>query len=108
MEKDITKLGILDTLEGLKTGKFTCLELVRAYVKNIHKYWDKNAVLEVFDDIEDRAKEVDSRIARGDTNGKLLGVPIIIKDNILYKGRRATSASKFMGDFVSPYNATVV
>lgn len=108
MEKDITKLGILDTLDGLKTGKFTCLELVRAYVKNIHKYWDKNAVLEIFDDIEDRAREVDSRIARGDTEGKLLGVPIIIKDNILYKGKKATSASKFMEDFVSPYNATVV
>lgn len=108
MDNNITKLGILDTLEGLKSGKFTCLELVRAYVENIHKYWDKNAVLEIFDDIEDRAREVDSRIAKGDTQGKLLGIPMIIKDNILYKGKKATSASKFMEDFVSPYNATVV
>lgn len=103
----ITRLGVLDTIEGLKNGKFTCEECVRAYLSNIEKFRHKNAVLEVFDDAIDSAREIDARIARGDTSGKLLGVPVIIKDNILYKGKSATSASKFMEGFVAPYSATV-
>lgn len=103
----ITSLGVLDTIEGLKNGDFTCEECVRAYLPNIKKLWHKNAVLEVFDDAIDRAKEIDKKIASGKASGKLLGVPIIIKDNILYKGKCATSASKFMEGFVAPYSATV-
>ncbi len=107
MAKDYTKLGILDTLEVIKSREASCEEIVKQYLDNIQKYWDKNAVLEVFDDAISRAREVDARIAKGDTSGKLLGVPFIIKDNILYKGKRATCASKFLENFVSPYNATV-
>lgn len=106
--KEMTSLGILDTLDAIKSKKFTCEEVVKAYLENIKECWDKNAVLEVFTDAVDKAKEVDARIASGDTNGKLLGVPFIIKDNILYKGKKATCASKFLEHFVSPYNATVV
>ena len=106
--KEMTSLGILDTLDAIKSKKFTCEEVVKAYLENIKECWDKNAVLEVFTDAVDKAKEVDARIASGDTTGKLLGVPFIIKDNILYKGKKATCASKFLEHFVSPYNATVV
>lgn len=106
--KEMTSLGIIDTLEAIKSKKFTCEEVVKAYLENIKECWDKNAVLEVFEDAVEKAKEVDARIAKGDTAGKLLGVPIIIKDNILYKGKKATCASKFLEHFVSPYNATVV
>lgn len=106
--REMTSLGIIDTLEAIKSKKFTCEEVVKAYLENIKECWDKNAVLEVFEDAVEKAKEVDARIAKGDTAGKLLGVPIIIKDNILYKGKKATCASKFLEHFVSPYNATVV
>ncbi len=106
--KEMTSLGILDTLDAIKSKKFTCEEVVKAYLENIKECWDKNAVLEVFTDAVDKAREVDLRIASGDTSGKLLGVPMIIKDNILYKGKKATCASKFLEHFVSPYNATVV
>ena len=106
--KEMTSLGIIDTLEAIKSKKFTCEEVVKAYLENIKECWDKNAVLEVFTDAVEKAREVDSRIAKGDTAGKLLGVPFIIKDNILYKGKKATCASKFLEHFVSPYNATVV
>lgn len=105
--REMTSLGILDTLEAIKTKKFTCEEVVKAYLENIKECWDKNAVLEVFEDAIDRAKEIDRKIASGDINGKLLGVPFIIKDNILYKGKKATCASLFLEKFVSPYNATV-
>ena len=38
----------------------------------------------------------------------MAGVPIAIKDNILYKGKKMGCASKFLQDFVAPYSATIV
>jgi aspartyl-tRNA(Asn)/glutamyl-tRNA(Gln) amidotransferase subunit A len=38
----------------------------------------------------------------------LAGAPIIIKDNILYEGHRASAGSKMLENFVAPYSATIV
>lgn len=66
-----------------------------------------NAFLEVFDDALEQADRADERIARGET-GPLLGVPIAIKDNILFEGHKAGAASKILEGFVSPYDSTVI
>ena len=38
----------------------------------------------------------------------LFGAPILIKDNILYKGHKCTCASKFLKDYIAQYSSTVV
>jgi aspartyl-tRNA(Asn)/glutamyl-tRNA(Gln) amidotransferase subunit A len=38
----------------------------------------------------------------------LLGVPVAIKDVIAVKGHRLSCGSKILGNFISPYNATVI
>jgi aspartyl-tRNA(Asn)/glutamyl-tRNA(Gln) amidotransferase subunit A len=53
-----------------------------------------------------QAEAADARRARGE-NGPLLGVPLGIKDMILTEGIRTTAASKILGNFVAPYDATV-
>ena len=53
-----------------------------------------------------QAEAADVRRARGE-NGPLLGVPLGIKDMILTEGIRTTAASKILGNFVAPYDATV-
>ena len=105
----LENLTIAQIREGLKNKDFTCQDLVKYYLSNIEKYKDKNAVLEVFDDALETAQKYDGVLASGETNlPKLFGVPIIIKDNILYKGKIASCASKFMQNYVAQYNSTAV
>jgi aspartyl-tRNA(Asn)/glutamyl-tRNA(Gln) amidotransferase subunit A len=105
---DFTQLTVKELVEGIKTQKFTSEDVVSFYISQCEKKQDLNAVLEIFYDAIEKAKEVDSKIAQGQSLGKLAGVPIIVKDNILNKGKKMTCASKFMQDFVSPYSATIV
>lgn len=68
-----------------------------------------NAFVEVFEkDALAQAQTIDQKRARGEKLGPLAGVPVAIKDNILYKGHKATCCSKMLENYVAPYTATVV
>ena len=56
----------------------------------------------------DRADEIDARIARGDSVGRLAGVPFVVKDNYLAYGAPTTAAAKILEHFDAPLQATVV
>ena len=99
---------VLELVDLLKHKKISCRELTEYYLGQIDKYKDKNAVLEVFYDCLDRADECDRIIAQGGELPALIGVPILIKDNILYKGHISASGSKMLEHFVAPYNATII
>ena len=101
-------MRITELVDGIKTGRFTSEEVCRYFIDRCERYSDLNAIIEVYSDVLDRAKVVDAKIKSGAKTGKLAGIPVVIKDNILYKGKKMTCASKFLQDFVSPYTATIV
>jgi aspartyl-tRNA(Asn)/glutamyl-tRNA(Gln) amidotransferase subunit A len=55
-----------------------------------------------------KADEVDQRAKRGDELPALAGVPVAIKDVLVTEGTRSTAGSKILGNYIPPYDATVV
>jgi aspartyl-tRNA(Asn)/glutamyl-tRNA(Gln) amidotransferase subunit A len=57
-----------------------------------------------------QADAADQALAQGQTHAQkpLLGVPIGVKDVIAVKGQPLNCGSKILGNFISPYDATVV
>ncbi len=85
-------------------------------VENITRYFLKkaeasshlNCFLELFTDSAlKKAKQVDANYRAGKA-GKLAGMVIAIKDNIVYKGHKVSASSRILEGFESIYSATVV
>lgn len=105
---DTKTLTIKSAIEGLSRGDFSARELCEAYLSVAQsRNPELNAYLEIFDDALDSTKEIEKKIKDGNTL-PLAGVPLAVKDNILIKGKRASSASKVLEGFVAPYDATVI
>jgi aspartyl-tRNA(Asn)/glutamyl-tRNA(Gln) amidotransferase subunit A len=104
---EIIKLSAIEIREKIKNKELTCEDVVKAFISRIEETKEYNAVLEVFDDAIEKAKEMDKKISEGFT-GKLAGVPIIIKDNILYYGKKCSCSSKFLENYIAQYDATVI
>lgn len=105
---DYTKISIEEMVKGIKSQQFSCQDVVSFYLKRIEELKDYNAVIEAFDDALITAKLLDEKVKAGESLGLLAGVPVIIKDNILCKGKKASCASAFLKNFVAPYDATIV
>jgi aspartyl-tRNA(Asn)/glutamyl-tRNA(Gln) amidotransferase subunit A len=54
-----------------------------------------------------QAKAADERLAEGSA-GPLTGIPIAHKDIFVTRGWRSTAGSKMLGNYISPFEATVV
>jgi aspartyl-tRNA(Asn)/glutamyl-tRNA(Gln) amidotransferase subunit A len=94
----------------IKSGEIKAVDTIKEYLQKIKTKDEKiNSFLEVFTDSAlKKAQEIDLKISQGKPVGKLAGVPVAIKDNILYKNHRMTCASKILAPYISPYSATAV
>jgi aspartyl-tRNA(Asn)/glutamyl-tRNA(Gln) amidotransferase subunit A len=95
----------------LEKGEVSSVDLVKAFKGE----WEADLLhekpiggyIEFFDDAEEQAENADARRTAGET-GRMLGLPIAVKDNIQIRGRSATCASNILKGYVAPYSATVI
>ncbi len=101
---------VFDIADAVRSGTLSAREAVLESLGKIKELNPQiNAFVEVWpEEALKRAEEIDARRAKGEPLGPLAGVPVGIKDNILYKGHKATCCSKMLENYVAPYNSTVV
>lgn len=80
-----------------------CLSQIEKVEGRIHAYISYDAA-----DALAQADAADAAIAKGGTTNPLQGVPIALKDVIAVRGQPLNCGSKILGNFISPYSATVV
>ena len=108
---DITRLTATELAKKIKAGELSAVEATKALLTDIDRrdqtYHCYITVLK--EQALARATQVQKELMQGKyKNSPLAGVPIAIKDNICTKGVKTTCASKMLGNFIPPYNATVI
>lgn len=104
------KLSAIELRDKFLRGELSATSITEYYLKRIQHY-DRQigAFLKIFEERAlNQANKLDKKRDANHPLGKLAGVPISIKDNILIKGELTTCASKFLTNYVAPYNATVI
>ena len=107
---NLAALTLSDASDKLRRREFSSTELTEAVLQRIAATDDRvHAYLTLARDAAmAQARQADESLKRDQTASPLLGVPIAVKDNFLTRGIRTTCASKILGDFMPPYDATTV
>ncbi len=96
--------------EEIKSGTLTVEALVESCKKVItEKEKDVHALLGMYSDtlITSQITQAQEMFLKGSAT-ILTGIPIVLKDNILVQGEKATGGSKILENYVATYDATVV
>ncbi len=95
--------------ELVRGGQASPVDLVQAHLERIEAVNPRlNAVVTLDHRAEDRAREAEAALARGESWGPLHGVPFTVKDCIDNAGLRTTRGSKLFADRVPESDAPVV
>ena len=105
-----SQLTIHEAHQLLKTRQISAVELTQACLARIREVEPElQALVTVTDELAlSQAQKAEALIAAGDAQSPLSGIPVLIKDNLCTRGVRTTCSSRMLGDFVPPYDATVV
>lgn len=88
------------------SGEISIKDLVYSYVEKA-KADTLNAFREVFDDIDEQIAHAEKLVAEGRAT-EMTGIPVALKDNIMYAGHITSASSKMLEHYVSSFDATAV
>lgn len=107
------KLYTLSAIELRKKfieGALSAQEIAHYFLQRTATFDPKiGAFLTIFHNrVLKKAEALDQKRKSGKPLGKLAAVPIAVKDNIHIKGEKTTCASKFLENYIAPFNATAI
>lgn len=105
----LNQLTVHEALDRLSRRECSSEELVQAVLSAIRALEPKVQGYVSVDEAGAlaQAREADARRAAG-SSGRLLGVPVALKDVLNVRGQPCTCGSRILAGYVSPYDATAV
>ncbi|WP_163335925.1 Asp-tRNA(Asn)/Glu-tRNA(Gln) amidotransferase subunit GatA [Desulfopila sp. IMCC35008] len=103
------EMTLKQALQKLDEGEMSSVDLMKSCLARVDQVEaDVKAFIHLDQDSAlAKAEEADAKRKAGG-KGKLLGIPLALKDLLCTKGVKTTCGSKILENFVPPYNATVV
>lgn len=105
----LNQLSISQLRARLSTGDVSARDALTACLDHVKQVDGEVKAFLSYDEADAFAQaDAADRDLRARVDKPLLGVPIALKDVLAVRGHRLNCASKILGNFVSPYDATVV
>jgi aspartyl-tRNA(Asn)/glutamyl-tRNA(Gln) amidotransferase subunit A len=104
------KLTLRELQEKFTKGEVTACEIVQAYTLRLNQLEPKvRAYITLTKEAAlTQAEALDEKLKGWRRTMPLMGMPVAVKDNICTQGVLTTCASRMLGNFVPPYDASVI
>ena len=98
MEKKLYELTAKEIRDKFLLGEISAVEIINSFLERIENVEDKIKSFTFVrkENILEDAKRLDEKRKNGEKLGKLAGVPVAIKDNMLMEGVKSSSCSKIL------------
>ncbi len=90
--------------------KISAVSLVQEALAKAHQFQETHHIFTFLNDVEalKKAAAIDEKIKKGESVGRLAGVPYALKDNFLSPDGETTASAHILEGFTSPVTATAV
>lgn len=106
---ELNRLTVHELQEMIKDGDISSVDIVKSVFRRIDAVENRvhSYITLLRDSALEEAEKADQEIKRGNIKA-LTGIPIALKDLMCTRGVRTTCGSRILGNYVPPYDSTVV
>ena len=104
----LCEIDISTLADMLRNKQCSSVEILSDIHENIKDNKDINAYITVSEEAYKAALKADKLLSEGKASSLLTGIPVAVKDNISTKGLLTTCGSRMLGNYIPPFDATVI